>query len=315
MLTGATGFLGYHVARELVFAGHSVHAIARASSTRPADLRVTWFEGDVRDRASLEPAIAGCDIVVHSAAQISFTKRDAAVQRAINVEGTRNLLSLAEKVGVKRFLHTSSIAAIGRGEKATIDEDTRYDWPVGMYYNESKRDSERLVRSSALDTVCLNPAVVFGPNEVSKRTLNLFRNVRRLPLSIVPPGGITLCDVRDVARAHVAAIDPARGRRGERYILGGPQLSYRELVGLVASALGRRRVIATLPAWPIRFGRTVLSPFERLGAPIPISLLNSVLSTNAYSSDKAIRELGYQSRPADQIIADSAAWYRAQHLL
>src|SRR5436305_4189330 len=165
LLTGATGFLGSHVARALVSAGHRVRALARPTSSRAilADVpELEWVEGDVVDVGSLRAAVRDCEAVVHAAAVVEFAPRWAARQREVNVEGTRHVLEAARAGGIKRLVHTSSIAAVGRGTPGTIaDETTRYDWPLGLGYNESKRDSERLImRAEGLETVCLNPALV-----------------------------------------------------------------------------------------------------------------------------------------------------------
>ena len=131
LLTGATGFLGSHVARALVAGGHAVRALARASSSRGilADVpELDWVTGDILDVGSLRLAAAGCEAVMHVAAMVDFAPRRALKQREINVEGTRHVLDAAKATGVKRFVHTSSIAAVGRPpEGGVADEDTRYD--------------------------------------------------------------------------------------------------------------------------------------------------------------------------------------------
>ncbi|HEY2745620.1 MAG TPA: NAD-dependent epimerase/dehydratase family protein, partial [Polyangia bacterium] len=180
LLTGATGFVGSHVARALVAAGHAVRALARPTSSRAilADVpELEWREGDVVDMPSLRAAARGCEAVVHAAAVVAFAPKAAARQREVNVEGTRHVVEAARAAGVRRLVHTSSIAAVGRvRDGAVADEETRYDWPPGLAYNESKRDSERLVRrATGLETVCVSPALVFGPGEVHRRTLPLFR--------------------------------------------------------------------------------------------------------------------------------------------
>ena len=320
LLTGATGFLGSHVARALVSAGHHVRALARRTSSRAivADVpELEWVEGDVVDLGSVRAAVRGCEAVVHAAAMVEFAPRYAARQREVNVEGTRHVLHAARDAGVKRFVHTSSIAAVGRAPAGGVaDEATRYDWPIGLGYNESKRDSERLVmRAEGIETVCLNPSLVFGPGEVFKRTLPLFRLVKWGLLPLVPPGGTTLCDVRDVAAAHVAAL--TRGEPGARYILGGPQLTFRALATTIAEVTEGARPLAELPASLLRAAALPVAALARLGVPLPFSAGNvAYLGHHGYyASARAEGALGYRTREARETLADAARWFASQSLL
>ena len=320
LLTGATGFVGSHVARALVTAGHAVRALARATSSRTllADVpEIAWVEGDVGDVPSLRAAVRGCDAVVHAAAMVAFAPRQAARQREVNVEGTRHVLETARALGVRRFVHTSSIAAVGRvPEGGVADEDSRYDWPPGLGYNESKRDAERLVRrATGIETVCVSPALVFGPGEIYRRTLPLFRLVKWGLLPLVPPGGTTLCDVRDVAAAHVAAL--TRGEPGARYILGGPHLTFRALATTVAEVTGGARPIAEVPLSLLRAASLPVAALARTGLPLPFSAGNLAYLGHYgyYASARAVDALGYQTRPAAETLADAARWYSSQQLL
>ena len=320
LLTGATGFVGSHVARALVAGGHAVRALVRRTSSRAilSDVpEVEWVEGDVVDVGSLRAAVRGCEAVVHAAAAVAFGPRAAARQREVNVEGTRHVLEAARAAGVRRFVHTSSIAAIGRvPEGAVADEDARYDWPPGLPYNESKRDSERLVRrAEGIETDCVSPALVFGPGEVTKRTLPLFRLVKWGLLPLVPPGGTTMCDVRDVAAAHVAAL--TRGEPGARYILGGPQLTFRALATTIAEITRGARPIAELPLSWLRVAALPVAAAARAGVPLPFSAGNlAYLGHHGYyASARAEAALGYHTRPAAETLADAARWFESQNLL
>lgn len=320
LLTGATGFLGSHVARALVVAGHAVRALARPQSSRAilSDVpELEWVAGDLLDAGSLRAAAAGCEAVVHAAAMVDFAPRHAARQREINVEGTRHVLEAARAAGVKRLVHTSSVATIGRAPAGSVaDEETRYDWPVGLGYNESKRDAERIVRrAGGIETVCVNPALVFGPGEVGRRTLPLFRMVKWGLMPLVPPGGTTLCDVRDVAAAHVAAL--THGEPGARYILGGPHLTFRELATTIAEVTRGARPVAELPAGLLRAAALPVAGLARLGVPLPFSAGNIAYLGNYayYSSARAEAALGYRTRDAAETLADAARWYGSQDLL
>jgi dihydroflavonol-4-reductase len=310
LVTGATGFLGTHVVEQLLSAGHQVRALVRTPLQRTP---VEIIRGDVTDPLSLERAAAGCEAVIHCAAVISFRARQAAHTHRVNVEGTRNLLAAARGAGVKRFVFTSSVAALGRPNGEPADETARYDWPVGLAYNESKRDAEELVRAAdALETVCLNPALVLGPEEQHRHMLPLFRAVRWGLVPVVPDGGVTLCDVRDVAAAHVAALE--RGTPGARYVLGGPQLTFVEFISAMAAAVGARAPRLELPAALVRGGVLPLVWAEKLGLPLPYSPRYAPYLTTRgfYRSDRAVAELGYRTRDAAETIGDAVAWYCQQ---
>lgn len=320
LLTGATGFVGSHVARALVAAGHEVRALVRPTSPRDllADVpEIAWAPGDILDAPSLPAAVRGCDAVIHTAAMVAFAPAQAAEQRQVNVEGTRHVLEAARAAGVKRFVHTSSVAAIGMGPEGQVaDEETRYDFPPGLPYNETKRDAERLVRrAEGIETVCLNPALVFGPGEVHRRTLPLFRAVKWGLAPLVPRGGNTLCDVRDVAAAHVAAL--TRGEPGQRYILGGPMLTFRELLTTLAEVTGGARPIAELPPALVRAAIVPLAFAERVGVKLPFGTGNALYLTTHryYASARAEEALGYRTRPAVETLGDAARWYTSQGVL
>jgi nucleoside-diphosphate-sugar epimerase len=255
--------------------------------------------------------------VVHAAAMVAFSPRAAARQRQVNVEGTRNVLAAARAAGVRRFVHTSSVAAIGRAHGGAVaDEDTRYDWPPGLGYNESKRDSERLVlHANGLETICLNPSLVFGPGEVYRRTLPLFRLIKWGLFPLAPPGGTTLCDVRDVADAHVAAL--TRGEPGARYIVGGPHLTFRELATTIAQLTHGARPLAEVPAALLRAAALPLAALARLHVPLPVSAgnLGYLDHRGYYSSARAQAALGYRTRPAVETLGDAARWFESQGAL
>lgn len=320
LLTGGTGFLGSHIAHALAAAGHDVVALVRASGLQAPDSQLPTanrVSGDVLDPQSLRQAAEGCEAVIHTAGMVAFAPSVAERQRQVNVEGTRLVLAAARAAGARRFVHTSSVAAVGRPpDGAVADEETRYDFPPGLAYNETKRDAERLVRrAEGIETVCLNPALVFGPGEVYRRTLPLFRLVKWGLLPLVPTGGTTLCDVRDVAEAHVSAL--GRGEPGARYILGGPQLTFRQLATAVAEVTGGARPLGELPSSLVRAATLPVALAERFGLPLPVASANvaHLTSYGYYSSARAVAALGYRVRPATETLADAARWFSSQGLL
>lgn len=322
LCTGGTGFVGSHVLRALVGGGHAVRALCRPES-RPlpgipagagAGL-VEWSRGDLLDLPSLREAAAGCDAVLHVGADVTQLGSPAARahQRQVNVEGTGNVIEAALGAGARRLIHTSSVAALGRPSPGTIgDENTPYDWPPGMPYNETKRDSERAALTGGargLDVVVLSPAFVLGPDDPRRRLSSLLRAVKLGLARIAPPGGLTVCDVRHVAAAHVAAL--TRGRPGERYVLGGAHLTWRELLAELAVALAAPGPLVTLPEIALRLAVVPLGLLALLGPlDLGISRLTAFGSERFFSSAKAIAELGYEETPPARLVAETVAWYR-----
>lgn len=308
LVTGASGFVGEHIARAALAAGHRVRALCRPSSRRPLG-DMEWVEGDLTDGASLSRAVQGMEAVIHAAAVLRVERRIRARQRQINVEGTRLLVEAARLAGVSRFVLTSSITVLGRPHPGHDDERLAYDWPPGLGYGESKRDAEQLALGASAPgfaVVALLPALVFGPGPSHQRTRSFLRLLHLGCGRLAPPGGTTVCDVRDVAEAHVAAL--TRGRAGERYILGGTTLSFRRLIELFAAELHAPRPLATIPPGLIRTLRPVVRALDRvLPLPFPPALLEQFLVDKYYSSAKAMAELGYAPRPLAETIRDTVA--------
>ena len=323
LLTGATGFVGSHVARALFAAGHEVRALRRktAGPDRPdpvgmGGLSVEWVTGDLVDAASLRRAVEGCEAVIHTAAEVRFTGGAEALarQRTVNVDGTRNVVEAAVGAGVSRLVFTSSSASLGRAPRGGVADETQpYDWPPGFPYNESKRDSERIALAAnarGVPAISLNPTMVLGPEAPHDRQLRAMRLIQRGLFRLVPPGGLTLCDVREVARAHVTAL--TRGKAGERYLLGGPHLTYRALIDLYAKALHAPGPIGTVPAILLEAAALPLFAVGHLfSLPFTADYLTALADKRFYSSDKARAELDYKETPAADLIADTVAWYRA----
>jgi dihydroflavonol-4-reductase len=275
-VTGASGFVGGHVARELREQG--------------ADVRDDWV--DLLDGDRLRRAVAHCDAVVHVAALYSFTA-PARELESVNVEGTRNVIDACRRAGVARIVHTSTCATCGPvpGRQAT-EEDTPPAWELVVPYKQTKLEAERL--ALAAGAVCVNPTTPVGDGDTRPTpTGAMIRGVATGRYRGYPRIGVNLVDVRDVARGHALALE--RGRPGERYLLGGVDLTLREVFAAVADLAGRPRPAAAIPYAVIRAGAA-------------IGLVNSneaiLARTPAYfSSAKAERELGYRSGPVEPALA------------
>jgi dihydroflavonol-4-reductase len=283
---GGRGFIGGHVVRALAKAGHEVaHEFV-----------------DVRDREGLVRGFRGADAVCHVAALYSFTAPAADIE-AVNVQGTANVIEACRAAGVRRLVHTSSCATCGpvRGRPAT-EEDEPPEWELAVPYKRTKLEAEKLVREAAaggLDALCVNPTTPVGKGDTTPTpTGAMVRGVAsgRFHASL-RGAGLNLVDVRDVARGHVLAL--ARGRAGERYLLGGFDVTLAEAFALIAHAAGRRPPRLQLP-----YGAALL--LARLG------IANRQEVTLArlpawYSSAKAERELGYNASPLEPALERAVA--------
>ena len=308
LVTGASGFVGSAVVRELLREGVAVRALVRTTSPwlNLEGLAVEAAYGDLDDLDSLRRAVRGCDVVYHLAALYSTRAEDAARLYQVNVEGTRRLLQAAQEAGVGRFVHTSTIGTIGRppGGRPATEE-----WPftggaAASPYARSKAEGERLALAAAgegFPVVVVNPCAPVGPGDrtpssTGARILAVLRG--RAPAFV--RGGINFVPVGDVARGHLLAA--ARGRVGERYILGHAQgnLSREGFLRLVARVAG-------LPAPRVRTRN-------------PIALLRQALrpagrgqEPSALTADprKAIVELGLPQTPLERAFAEAVEWFRA----
>lgn len=282
---GGRGFVGGHVVRALAEAGHDV---------------ACEFV-DVRDRDGLVRAFGGADAVCHVAALYSFTAPDAEIE-AVNVGGTANVIEACRAAGVRRLVHTSSCATCGPvpGRQATEDDEPPAR-ELAVPYKRTKVEAERLVLAAyvaGLDALCVNPTTPVGEGDTAPTpTGAMVRSVAsgRFRASL-RGAGLNLVDVRDVARGHVLALE--RGRAGERYLLGGVDLTLAEAFALIARAVGRRSPRLQLP-----YGAALL--LARLGIASRQEVTLARLPA-WFSSAKAERKLGYRASPIEPAIERAA---------
>jgi dihydroflavonol-4-reductase len=327
-VTGATGFLGYEIARQLVAAGYAVRALSRdgALPGELVSLGVTPVRGDLLDEGALARGVLGAELVQHVAADVNMWPARFALSHRTNVLGTRALLEASLAAGVRRFVYTSSASTLGKPwqspprERALVDETHAYNLaPLGMVYPHTKWLGEEEVLAATrrgLDAVITHPTAIFGPSDWKHNLLPLFRATRSLAGIAVPRGHRTTCDVRDVAAAHVALA--TEGRSGERYALGGEVLSVRALFTVLARATGGNPPRFELPDGAmLGLGRLLEGVSAVTGKAPAVSLEMARQSTwrVEISSDKAARELGYRSRPFAETVRDAVAWYRSEGLL
>jgi dihydroflavonol-4-reductase len=325
-VTGAAGFIGSHVVARLAEEGCEVIALVlpndpgRALAALPDELkqRVTRVEGDLTDMARLTRQMSGADLVIHLAAIYAIWLPRPALMWEVNVEGTRNIMRAAIAAGVRRVVHTSSIAAIGsRPGQELADEEVGFnDWDIADDYVLSKYVSELEALSfcgPTLDVVSVNPAFPFGANDTGPTpTGKMIKDTLEGRMPFVVEGGFNAVDVRDVAEGHL--LGAMFGVSGRRYILGGHNVGYREFATKVAQIAGRAPPRFTAPTGIIRRAGAALGWWAtRVSRSPPMMTERSVAYLTGrwlwFSTARAESELGYAPGPLDEAIARSVAWF------
>jgi len=309
LVTGASGFIGSHVAAALVAAGAEVRGFDRKEA-----VDVETVLGDVLDRAALERAMQGCDAVFHLAALYSYSRAHARDMQAVNVDGTRTVLAAAARAGVRRVVHTSSCATCGPVPgRAATEADAPPSWELAIPYKRTKVEAERLALSAArdgLDVVVVNPTTPVGPGDrgptpTGKMVADVARGRARAYLR---GAALNVVAVEDVAAGHVLAFE--RGGSGERYLLGGENLSLRDVFATVARAAGRTPPRFGVP-WALAYGaaRAGDAALRLVGREPSLLVVDEVRLARlpmTFDDARARGELGYESRPARQAL-DGAA--------
>ena len=325
LVTGATGFVGAAVVRALRRRGQQVRVLTRANSSRQnlAGLDVEVAIGDLLDPASLERAVAGCRAVYHVAADYRLWVPKPEEMFRANIDGSRALLLAAKQAGVERIVYTSSVATLGlNADHTPSNEDT----PVAVAdmigtYKKSKflaeEEVRRLVKDAQVPAVIVNPSMPVGPGDVKPTPTG--RMVIEAALGKMPAfldTGLNVVHVDDVAQGHLLAYD--QGVVGERYILGGENLTLAQILALIAGLVGRKAPTVQLPRLPLFPIAVIAELWGRISGVEPMLTVDSLKMAAKYmhySSERAKTELGYQARPAQQAFADAIQWYQAQGIL
>jgi len=317
-LTGASGFVGSHVARTLLRRGHEVRCLVRPSSPRTAiaELPVETVEGDLRDAGSVRRAMTGCRAVYHCAADYRLYVPDPRAMYATNVDGTRNVMSAAHDLGVERVVYTSTVGALGlTADGSPADETT----PVTIasmvgHYKRSKFLAERVADEWAargLPVVIVNPSAPVGENDVKPTaTGQMIVDFLDGRMKAYVDTGLNLVDVRDVAEGHVLAAE--KGRPGEKYILGNRNLTLKEICDLLAAVSGRPTARVRLPHWVPLLASAVDTAVSRVAGREPRLAMDAVrLARHRMFFDcaKAVRELGLPQTPVEQALERAVTWF------
>ena len=322
LVTGGTGFIGAQLCAACVARGDTVRVLRRAGSSLLAleGLPIEFVIGDLLDHNAVARAVAGCDLVFHVAAISSYwrARRDEIYQ--VNVEGTRVVVEACLRAGVPRVVHTSSAAAVGIAPNGPADETTPFDRLSSTFaYADSKRRAEAVVHDAVargLSAVIVNPAVVIGAADhyLNSSSMVIAYGKGRIP--VVPPGGICVADVDAVIHGHLLAAK--RGRDGERYILGGENLSHLQVAATIAAAAGVRRPRIVVPARLLALIAPIIDLANRV-SPGPPKLSGEQVRLSRinffFDSSKAVRELGYPMTPFRDAVEKALAWYRANRYM
>ncbi len=319
LVTGATGFIGSHIARKLVDRGERVKVLLRKSSQTQNidDIDVERVYGDVLDVDSIKEAVKDCDTLYHTAGVASFRKEDYQKMEDINVEGTANVMNAALDAGVKRVVHTSSIAAIGTDLKGGVaNEETKYELDfLGVKYLDTKRGAEEIALSmneKGLPVVVVNPATVIGTGDIYLSSTAFILWFYRKKYPGYMDGTLNMVDVEDVADGHILAAE--KGKVGERYILGNTNYTLLELFELLEELTGVRR-----PKIKIPYIMALASGYfvERIiGMSFPNYSTMDVDSVKLsrlrwhFDSSKAIKELGYAPGDINESVRKTLQWFK-----
>ena len=320
LVTGATGFIGANLVRELVRDEFHVRALVRPGSDTLAirDVAVETVTGDLLDKASLARAVEGCDVVFHVAALYRLWSRDRKAHDRVNVQGTRNVLEAAVKAKVERVVYTSTASVFGhwRGgaypsETSTVGIDDLVDgYHLTKYLAEIEAQK---YLSKGLDLVIVNPTTPMGPFDVKptptgRIVLDFMEG--RMPAYI--DTGLNVVHVKDVVRGHMQALE--KGKTGERYILGNRNVSLKELFRILAAIVGRSAPAFRMPYW-LALGAAHLENWLSTGLlnrepTIPLAGVRMARRPMYFDPSKAVQELGMPQTPIEGALEEAVGWFR-----
>ncbi|WP_244071958.1 hopanoid-associated sugar epimerase [Nitrosomonas sp. PY1] len=320
LVTGATGFLGSAVMRCLLRAGHEVRVLVRENSNlmNISNFPVEVFEGDLRNRVSLERALANCQNLFHVAADYRLWVPDPDTMYAINVEGTQSLIMAASNAGLEHIVYTSSVATLGLtadGTPANEETPCSLESVIGNYKRTkflAEQVVKRLTQELSLPLVIVNPSTPIGPCDIRPTPtgrLVIDALTERMPAYVNT--GLNIAHVDDIAFGHLLALQ--HGKAGERYILGGDNMSLFQILQSIDEINGspkKRIKIPTDLMLPIAWCMEKIAALTNTEPRATQDSIRMAKKQMYFSSDKAIQQLGYQYRPAYDALKDAVSWFK-----
>jgi dihydroflavonol-4-reductase len=317
LVTGASGFIGSHLALRLAKEGHAVRTFGRGDRP-PASLAgclLDHRQGDITDKDDVRKALVGCEAVFHLAGLVSYKRSDQPLQYRINVLGTTNVMSQAAAAGVTRVVHTSSIAAMGIPAPGSVgDESITYNLAgKGLNYCDTKHRAELEVMKyfeQGLPVLMLNPGIVFGEGDTHPHHHAIITALSKGWLVGCPGGGVSFCDIDDVVAAHVNAL--TMGTVGERYVLASENLTFLQAASLVSRLLGQAEPRLVLPGWllePVASISETLMPAFGLTPSLTKQVAWLSQHKIFFSAAKAVSELKYPQTPFLETIKRTLPFY------
>jgi dihydroflavonol-4-reductase len=322
LVTGGTGFVGSAVARSLLARGYAVTALVRPSSVLANldGLDLTLAQGDMRDASSVQAAANGARYLFHVAADYRLWARDPEEIVHANRDGAQAVMQAALAAGVERMVYTSSVATLGAKSGQDIADETQpltEQTAIGAYKRSkvvAERLVERMVRDQGLPAVIVNPSTPIGPRDIKPTpTGRIIVEAANGKMPAFVDTGLNLAHVDDVAEGHLLALE--KGRIGERYILGGQDVSLRQLLSEIAALVGRKPPTVNLPRGPLYPLAAITEAWAQISGKEPMLTRDALTMSKHhmyFTSAKAEAELGYRSRPYGEALAEAVIWFQQQ---
>lgn len=316
LITGASGYLGNKLAHKIANRGHVVHALVRDPSSKKMlkHPNIKLFEGDLLNKQSVAEAIKGCTQVYHTAAKVGVWANDRSIFYAVNVEGTRNVLDASVNAGVDKIVCTSTCGVIGPTTNGPLNENAERTTGFDIDYDLSKKRAEELILQyvqRGVNAVIVSPSKVFGPGNISHSlTANaIIDSFLKKKMALIPsPGDYEVCFayIDDIVYGHVLAMEKAEP--GEKYILGGTNISYFEFFDHIRSIANSNAKIIRVPKKIIQAWAHLQELNHKLWkSPVRFTVksVNHLFSNYTFSSDKAIMQLGYSITPLEKALTST----------
>ncbi|PWU00367.1 MAG: hypothetical protein C5B52_09060 [Bacteroidetes bacterium] len=325
LITGSTGYIGSKLTAKLAKQGEIIHLLCRSTPTLPEfkHENIKIFKGDITDPVSIAASLNGVDRIYHLAAYARLWAKNSSTFSTINIQGTKNVLSEAKKAGVKKIVYTSTAGVIGPSkDKPMTEKDPRITGFFNLY-ESTKSEAEQVALSYAsegMDISILNPSRIYGPgfDTGSNPVTKIVELYLKGKWKVIPGSGKDIgsyCFIDDVVDGHIAAMD--KGRRGERYIFGGVNASFNELMALITKYSGIEKKLRHIP-FPILGGmaQVMLLMAKLTGKPPMITpdWVRKYYYDWALDSSKAVNELGYRIRPLEEGIKETVEWVKQNRL-